>query len=495
MVMRRHDVVIRLLLSLSFALACAASSSPAAVVFTGGASSSPRSASSSTSFVVGLGGRWRCVDDDVVVGRRGAWGKGSSRFVGPISLATNAGTWGRRRRYDVYDGDAVVRSYETTCRADANDDDDAADAIFAMKSSTPSFLEETQTLLRVLLPASASGILATYLFPTLCRHITKFVIETTSGQHVSMLGDATSSFVGLVGLLYSILMGQVFGFLYGQQEALYYALYDEVTEAKSLLEQVALVSQGRTMYVTCLDSIARYVRDDLLRGTMLSTSESRSSTNGATTTAMGGGRRSRSSRWWRGRIWRRRRHVDNAKTVITPSSLLSARPADDPLEAILYLTSVGTPGMIYDTVRSLRQARSRRLGALQRKVPMMHLAILWILGGVMISSFPILVGVGGASVIASSASAGSASSMRAAAGAVSYGGIITLQGMFFGMATFAVVMTKLVLGELWRTKAHSGAYNVDAALRVMVRGLQNELEERTNEATGAMERRRIDDYQ
>ena len=89
-----------------------------------------------------------------------------------------------------------------------------------------------------------------------------------------MLGEATSGFVGLIGLLYSILMGQVFAFLYRQQEALYYALFDEVTEAKSLLEQVALVSQGRTMYCTCLESMARYVNDDLLAGTTTTTPSS-----------------------------------------------------------------------------------------------------------------------------------------------------------------------------------------------------------------------------
>ena len=94
------------------------------------------------------------------------------------------------------------------------------------------------------------------------------------------------------------------------------------------------------MYSTCLNSIARYVKDDLLGGTL--------SQLPTTTTN------------------------DNAKQTkessISPSLILSARPADDPLEAILYLTSVGIPGQIYDTVRSLRQARSRRLGALQRKL-------------------------------------------------------------------------------------------------------------------------------
>ena len=33
-----------------------------------------------------------------------------------------------------------------------------------------------------------------------------------------MLNDAVTSFISLIGLLYSILVGQVFGFLYSQQE-------------------------------------------------------------------------------------------------------------------------------------------------------------------------------------------------------------------------------------------------------------------------------------
>lgn len=43
----------------------------------------------------------------------------------------------------------------------------------------------------------------------------------------------------------------------------YYALFNEVTEAKSLLEQVALVCQGRSMYQRVLEAISQYVRYDL----------------------------------------------------------------------------------------------------------------------------------------------------------------------------------------------------------------------------------------
>jgi len=45
---------------------------------------------------------------------------------------------------------------------------------------------------------------------------------------------------------------------------------------------------------------------------------------------------------------------------VPPALLLSSRPIDDPLESVMYITSVGTPSYVYDTVRSLRQARATR---------------------------------------------------------------------------------------------------------------------------------------
>lgn len=275
------------------------------------------------------------------------------------------------------------------------------------------------TALRVGVPSILAGCLAFASFPALVLTLAR---GFNDAKVAAVLSQDASNFVGnflsLIGLLYSILVGQVFGFLYSQKEALYLALFDEVTEAKSLLEQVALVSQGRTMYGTCLASIARYVREDL-RGGM----------------------------------------------KVEPSVLLSARPADDPLEAILYMTSVGVPGRVYDTVRTLRDARAKRLGALQRKVPVVHLALLWVLAGIMLLSFPLL-GVGTQTI----------------------GGynVLTVEGTLFGVAAFALVMTKMVLAELWRPTG--GAYSVDSVLRVMVRGLEMELEERMAGARQVMKR-------
>ena len=159
---------------------------------------------------------------------------------------------------------------------------------------------------------------------------------------------------------------------------------------------------------------------------------------------------------------------------------------DDPLEIILYLTrldqsnasiacilitayfvfilthrlihSVGIPSSIYDTVRSLRQARALRLASLQKKLPPVHLLLLWLLAVIELSSFPVL-----------------------GAGTQSIGGynILSIEGVMFGILTFGVVVTLNVVGELYLGKG--GAYNVDSVLAVMVKGLDEELDGRMAE--------------
>ena len=196
-------------------------------------------------------------------------------------------------------------------------------------------------------------------------------------------------------------------FLYTQQESIYYALFQEVTEAKSLLEQVALVCQGRSMYPRCLESISKYVQSDL------------------------------------------------KQIQSDPAVLLSARPVDDPLESIMYMTSVGVPSTVYETVKSLREARAHRLGALQRKLPSIHFLLLWILAAIELVSFPLL-----------------------GAGTQTLGGynLLSIEGILFGVMTGGIVMTLRVVGELWRPAG--GAYNVDSVLSVMVIGLEEELKAR-----------------
>jgi len=264
------------------------------------------------------------------------------------------------------------------------------------------------TFLRVSVPSVISGIVATLVFPALSLFLCTMmnsagvftVLSTDSSQFVQ-------NFLTVAGLLFSILVGQTYYFMYQQQENLYYALFNEVTEAKSLLEQVALVCQGRSMYRRCLESISKYVNNDL------------------------------------------------KQLQADPAVLLSARPSEDPLESIMYMTSVGVPSTVYETVRSLRQARASRLGALQRKIPQAHMWLLWVLASLELVSFPLL-----------------------GAGTQAIGGynILTVEGVLFGVMTAGIVLTLRVVGELWRPAG--GAYNVDSVLTTMVMGLEEELDAR-----------------
>jgi len=138
-----------------------------------------------------------------------------------------------------------------------------------------------------------------------------------------------------------------------------------------------------------------------------------------------------------------------------PAVVLSARPVDDPLESIMYMTSVGVPSTVYETVKSLREARAHRLGALQRKLPSIHFLLLWILAAIELVSFPLL-----------------------GAGTQTIGGynLLSIEGLLFGVMTGGIVMTLRVVGELWRPAG--GAYNVDSVLSVMVSGLEEELKAR-----------------
>ena len=180
--------------------------------------------------------------------------------------------------------------------------------------------------------------------------------------------------------------------------------------AKSLLEQVSLVSQGREiLYVRILKCVQEYVRDDLTKF-----------------------------------------------NDIEPSELISNRPIDDPLEQILYLTSVGEPSLVYQTVRSLRQARSSRLGALQRKLPQVQIFLLWTLAAIVLFTFPLL-----------------------GAGSQTIGGlgILQVQSWYLGFIVFAISITMGIVEEL-RRPARVGAYNAKTVLDVMVKGLEEELEQR-----------------
>lgn len=209
------------------------------------------------------------------------------------------------------------------------------------------------------------------------------------------------------GLVFSLLAGQTFYFMYQQQEAIYLALFEEVTMAKSLLEQVSLVCQGReALYQKILACINQYVQQDLARF-----------------------------------------------NDVEPAVLISDRPVDCPLENILFLTSVGEPSIVYQTVRSLRQARAYRLGALQRKLPPIHNVLLYSLAAIVLFTFPLL-----------------------GAGSQTIGGpgILTVQSWYLSFIVFGITLVMGVIEELQRP-GDKGAYNARTVLAVMLEGLQQDL--------------------
>ena len=199
--------------------------------------------------------------------------------------------------------------------------------------------------------------------------------------------------------------------LYEQQEAIYVALYSEVTVAKSLLEQLTLVGQGRPWYPAALRRMAEYLNSDL-------------------------------------------RRLD-----VSPVEALSARPAEDPLEAVMYMTSVGVPSVVYDTVKDLRQARGTRLAAFQRKFPVLGISLLYVLAALELFAFPLL-GAGTAAI----SNAPEFSSVS----------ILELQSLIFASVCGCVVLVLRIIQELWQSSG--GVFNVDDVLQQMVAGLEDELE-------------------
>ena len=257
------------------------------------------------------------------------------------------------------------------------------------------------------------------------------------------------SFLTVISLLFSILAGSAYSSLYAQQEAIYFALYAEVSEAKSLLEQMALVCAGRPFYRDALRAMRAYVKQDL-------------------------------------------RRLD-----VAPADLMARPPNEDPLEAIMYLTSVGVPSVVYETVRDLRQARGRRLGAMQRKFPRLGIFLLYLLALLELAAFPLLGAGGSADVLRSVLTSSSGHRVDgetlpenliyappATPGFYAQAGttlaapstILLVQGALFGGLCGATTLVLRIIQELWRTSG--GAFNVDDVLQTMVRGLADELDGR-----------------
>ena len=250
------------------------------------------------------------------------------------------------------------------------------------------------TLGRVLVPSVVAAALGVSYYDNLSAWINENWLDASSIRFLS--SDEIQfipSFLTVISLLFSILAGNAFTVLYAQQETMYFALYAEVSEAKSLLEQMALVCAGRPFYKDALRAMKVYIKSDL-------------------------------------------RRLD-----VPPADLVSRSPSQDPLESIMYLTSVGVPSVVYETVRDLRQARGYRLGAMQRKFPSLGIALLYVLAILELAAFPLL---GAGTAVGAPQS------------------IFNVQGALFGGLCGATTLVLRIIQELWRTSG--GAFNVDVEL-------------------------------
>lgn len=266
---------------------------------------------------------------------------------------------------------------------------------------------------RVLLPAVIATGLGVSYFDNLSRYINENFLDPSSISFLSSDDiQFIPSFLTVISLLFSILAGNAYDSLYSQQEEIYLALYREVSDAKSLLEQLGLVCSGRPFYNDALRMLQIYIKTDL-------------------------------------------RRLD-----LPPAELIARSPSEDPLEAIMFLTSIGVPSVVYETVRDLRQARGYRLGAMQKKTPVLTIVLLYILAFLELAAFPLL---GAGTAVGASES------------------IFKVQGALFGGLCGASVLVLRIIQELWRTSG--GAFNVDIVLAKMVSGLTEELDYRASTNT------------
>jgi hypothetical protein len=290
-----------------------------------------------------------------------------------------------------------------------------------------------KTLTRIAIPSLSASLLCFFTFSASTHAIFDYVqtsfdgLETGAGYEALnlILTDNSNQFIqnahNFLSLNFCFLTSSTFSFLYNNQVKLYHALFEELSLLFSLVEQVALCSEGRKqVYKLLLLAIQRYINEDLKVITTISSSNSSNKTN----------------------------------REDLPLILLCQMPQNDPLQSVLYLTSVGQPSYIYSTIKSLRKARSIRLASLQRKMPEVNMYLLYILGFTTWVTFPLVT-----------------------AGSYTVGGeeLIDLFRNQLSLGVFGMGLVLGIINELKQPEVGS-AYNVDySILGTMLDGLEKEV--------------------
>ena len=280
------------------------------------------------------------------------------------------------------------------------------------------------SFLRVGLPTVGAFLLGLYNFDNLSLFIRS--TQEIDSLRMVLLDDAqfVQNFLTVTDLLLAILAGNIYDSLYRQQEAIYFSLFREVSEAKALLEQLTLLGQARPFYTRALRCMQRYVDEDL-------------------------------------------RRLD-----VAPQQLLAIGPQDDPLEEIFLLTSIGVPSVLYESLRDLRQARGERLGAMQVKFPNLGINLLYLLAGFELMAFPLL----GAGTLSEYGPL----ELLPEAAQDNVSGVLSVQAFLFACLCGCFVLVLRIIQEL--RQSSGGVFNVDDVLQQMVSGLEDELELRLSQA-------------
>ena len=254
--------------------------------------------------------------------------------------------------------------------------------------------KQRDSFLKILGQSAVVGVFATLAFCPLASALRSLL--ATPAQDVlkdDMTQFSQNAFAVLL-LLFSLLLGETFSMLLDRQDRLCRAIYTEVSEARSLIEQLVLLSAGRQVggdeswsssSRNLLESVEAYLVQDLQR--------------------------------------------------LGESQILPKRGAApvDPLETLLFATSVGVPSGVCDSVRAIRQARASRLAAAQRKFPSAHSAILWTLALLATAIF-VLLAAGMAGFEADVAT--------------DPGHLLSILSPLFGILVAAQVLTGMVMSEL-----------------------------------------------
>eukprot|EP00316_Scyphosphaera_apsteinii_P001239 CAMPEP_0119311782 /NCGR_PEP_ID=MMETSP1333-20130426/23822_1 /TAXON_ID=418940 /ORGANISM="Scyphosphaera apsteinii, Strain RCC1455" /LENGTH=308 /DNA_ID=CAMNT_0007316253 /DNA_START=506 /DNA_END=1432 /DNA_ORIENTATION=+ len=269
--------------------------------------------------------------------------------------------------------------------------------------------KQVLSILRIGVPSFLAALLGLVYFDELSLSVSSMLDTETRDSLGLDSGQFIQNFLTAIDLLFAILAGNTYAALYQQQVAIYMALFGEVSVARSLLEQLTLVGSARSWYPLVLQYLQDYISNDL-------------------------------------------RRLD-----IPPVKQLS-RSMNDPLESIMYITSVGEPSIVYETVEDLRRARGVRLGALQRKFPVLGMTLLYLLAAVELLAFPLLA-------------AGTADNSEL--GQQSTVSILELQSLIFASVCGCLVLVLRIIQELWQSAG--GVFNVDEVLQQMTFGLEEEL--------------------